>query len=116
VINERGTPDVRLISCVIPYIENPYALLEEIIAKKIPYLILDNTYFNPKQGDRLTIQKVPPIYYDASYPAWFLDYEKVKTLLSKKYEVLEEYENEQFLYFYGEKINYRGLLIRYAYS
>jgi putative methyltransferase (TIGR04325 family) len=108
----RGRHDVFLISAALPYFEKPYAFLEETMEKAFPYIIIDNTYFNPVPGDRLTIQKVHPYYYEASYPAWFLDYDKVKALLLKRYELVEEHTNDQFLYLYGEKINYRGFVMK----
>ncbi len=108
----RGRHDVLLLSCVLPYLEKPYSFLEETAAKAFPYIIIENTYFNPLPGDRLTIQKVPPFYYEATYPAWFLDYNNVKTLLLARYDLVEEYTNDQFLYLYGEKINYRGFIMK----
>ena len=111
-IAKKGKHQVLLISCVLPYLEKPYQFLEEIIKKDFPYIIVDNTYFNPKPADRLTVQHVPPFYYEASYPAWFLDYNKVRSVFMNKYDLVAEYMNEQFLYFYGEKINYRGFVMK----
>lgn len=105
-------PQVLLLSCVLPYLEEPFAFLKSLLAYDFPYIIIDNTYFNPEQDNRLTIQKVPPLYYEASYPAWFLDVGEVIKVLQPKYEVHEEYINEQFLYLYGEKINYKGMILR----
>lgn len=111
-IKERGPHDVFLASCVLPYLERPYEFLQQTIDKGFPYIIIENTYFNTEPGDRLTIQKVPPFYYKASYPAWFLDYDKVKALLFTRYELVEEYTNDTFLYLYGRKINYRGFVMQ----
>ncbi len=108
----RGRHDVFLISAALPYFEKPCDFLEETMERAFPYIIIDNTYFNPVPGDRLTIQKVHPYYYEASYPAWFLDYDKVKALLLKRYELVEEHINDQFLYLYGEKIDYRGFTMK----
>jgi putative methyltransferase (TIGR04325 family) len=109
---ETSPSQVLLLSCVLPYLDDPFTFLTEVMTYHFPYIIIDNTYFNPVKGNRLTIQKVPPLYYNASYPAWFLDYETIKTTLAVAYDVVEEYTNEQFLYLYGEKINYRGLLLK----
>jgi putative methyltransferase (TIGR04325 family) len=111
-MSENGEPDVLLISCVLPYIEKPFDLLKDIAGKKIPYIIVDNTYFNPRPANRLTIQKVPPVYYDAAYPAWFLDYNSVISVLGNTYDLVAEHTNEQFLYLYGEKIYYKGFLMQ----
>jgi putative methyltransferase (TIGR04325 family) len=107
-----NSPQVLLLSCVLSYLEEPLAFLKSLLAYDFHYIIIDNTYFNSDKGNRLTIQKVPPLYYEASYPAWFLDMEDVKKILDPKYEVHEEYTNEQFLYLYGEKINYKGMILR----
>lgn len=112
MIAAEGQPDVLLLSCVLPYVEDPYLFLNTLMQLKIPVLIVDDTYFNPASGDRLTIQKVPPIYYEASYPAWFLDHEKVKATVREHYTIETEYRNEQCLYLYGEKVDYRGFVSR----
>ncbi|MBC7904935.1 MAG: methyltransferase, TIGR04325 family [Gemmatimonadaceae bacterium] len=111
-VNASGLHNVFLISSALPYIEKPYDLINEITDKNFPYIIVDLTYFNPKPGDRITIQKVPPFYYDASYPAWFLDYDKVAAAFGNKYEMIAEFTNAEFLYLYGEKIDYRGFIMK----
>ena len=108
----RGLPDVLLLSCVLPYLESPYLVMEDLMRRNFPYIIIDDTYFNNQAGDRLTVQHVPPFYYEASYPAWFLDYEKLKRLLEKAYVAVAAYRNEQILYLDGERIFYRGLLLK----
>ncbi|MEO5684282.1 MAG: methyltransferase, TIGR04325 family [Chitinophagaceae bacterium] len=111
-ISSRGQHDVLLVSCVLPYIEKPLALLTEMASKNIPYIIIENTYFNPLPGNRLTIQKVPPVYYEASYPAWFLDYDEVVMALSQKYDLVTSYNNEQILYLDGELLPYKGFVMQ----
>jgi putative methyltransferase (TIGR04325 family) len=110
VIETKGVPDVLLMSCVLPYLENPYNFILEITNYNIPYIIIDNTFFNYSKGDRLTVQKVPPAIYDASYPSWFLDYTSVKNVLAPKYSIWEEFRNELSLYLDGVHVQYQGLL------
>jgi putative methyltransferase (TIGR04325 family) len=109
---KKGEHDVLLLSCVLPYLEKPYEFLEEIIPAGFKYIIIENTYFNPGKKDRLTIQKVSPSIYEASYPAWFLNYEKVRSILKEKYTVQQEYMNESFLYLDGKKVQYRGVIFK----
>jgi putative methyltransferase (TIGR04325 family) len=111
-IKEKGMPDVLLLGSVLPYLEDPYAMIKSLCEKNIPYIIVENTYFNDRPGDRLTVQKVPPIYYNASYPAWFLDYEQVKKAFQPHYAITTEYMNEQALYFYGRRISYQGFVAK----
>ncbi len=111
-IAARGTHDVLLLSCVLPYIEKPYELLAALAATQVPYIIIESTYFNTQPTNRLTIQKVPPVYYDAAYPAWFLDYNQVVQTLSNKYEMITEYANEQILYLDGQLVQYKGFIMQ----
>lgn len=107
----RGHHDVLLLSCVLPYIEKPYALLSKLVAARIPYIIVENTYFNPEPANRLTIQKVPPVYYDAAYPAWFLNYRQVTETFAGAYRLVNEYANEQILYLDGQLLQYKGFIM-----
>lgn len=107
----KGPHHVLLMSCVLPYIEKPFDLLKNLAGKNIPYIIIENTYFNTLPANRLTIQKVPPVFYDASYPAWFLNYDEVIMTLHEKYDMVAEYTNDQFLYLKGEKIMYKGFIM-----
>jgi putative methyltransferase (TIGR04325 family) len=85
-------PDTILLCSVIPYLEKPYELLQEVVANAFSYIILDRTYFLVSEADRLTVQKVPPQIYTASYPAWFLNREKFLRLLEPTYELVAEFE------------------------
>ncbi len=111
-IQTKGRHDILLLSCVLPYIEKPFDLVAALQANKFLYIIVENTYFNTGPGNRLTIQRVPPVYYDASYPAWFLNYKEVLEAFSSKYEIIAEYVNDQMLYLDGEKIPYRGFVMQ----
>ena len=111
-IAARGPHCVLLLSCVLPYIEKPFELLTGMADKNIPYIIIENTYFNPLPANRLTIQKVPPVYYEASYPAWFLNYDQVVMTLNKKYDMAAAYNNEQILYLDGERLHYKGFVMQ----
>lgn len=108
----RGPHDVVVLSCVLPYLEKPYELLATLAAREIPYIIVVDTYFNPVPGNRLTIQKVPPVYYEASYPAWFLDYNQVVTNLSVRYDLIASCKNEQILYLDGQLLPYKGFIMQ----
>jgi hypothetical protein len=50
----------------------------------IPHIIVDNTFFNYEDRERITIQNVPPSIYPASYPCWFLSYKKLVTAVADK--------------------------------
>jgi putative methyltransferase (TIGR04325 family) len=86
-------PDVILLSSVVQYLEKPYELLTELIYYGFDYIIFDRTAFVKEGGDRLTIQKVPPEIYPASYPAWFLSLDKFLSFFEEKYDLLLEFDS-----------------------
>lgn len=89
---QASRSNVLLISSTIQYIEDPYSLLEEILKNKFDIIIFDRTTFIEGK-DRLTVQKVPPRIYDASYPAWFLDKNKFLEKFKKDYRLVSEFDS-----------------------
>ena len=72
---KRSNPktDVLFLSSVIQYIDKPYNLLKLLLDVDPSIIIVDITTFTNLGRDIITIQKVPPVIYDASYPCWFFD-------------------------------------------
>jgi putative methyltransferase (TIGR04325 family) len=83
--------DAIILSGVLQYIETPYELIKRIIAKEFNFVIFDRTIFNNVNEDRLAIQKVDPAIYEASYPCWFLNKQKLQDLFSDKYILITEF-------------------------
>jgi putative methyltransferase (TIGR04325 family) len=88
----NNKPNVVLLSSVLSYIREPYELLSFIAQFNIQFLIIDRLLTVSAPTDRLTVQKVPPHIYKASYPAWFFSYEKVRGFIEGYFEIVEEYE------------------------
>ena len=88
----ENRPDAILFSGVIQYLEKPYTLLEEVLSFGFDFLVFDRTTFIESGEDRLTIQKVKPTIYKASYPAWFFSREKFLAFLSRDYELVAEFD------------------------
>jgi len=103
--------DLLVISCAIHYMEKPYELIKKILQFNIPHIIIDNTPFNYEERDRLTVQKVPPEIYTASYPCWFLDYDNVVAAFREKYTLLSEHYNDDTIELDGRIIHYEGFLL-----
>lgn len=81
--------DVVLLSGVLPYVENPYDLLGKVFSYQVPHIIIDRTPFLlAGNRDRLTVQKVPPSIYPASYPAWFFNKAKFLRFVEKRYRIV----------------------------
>lgn len=81
-----------LLSSVLPYLQEPHKLIDTLIGYEINYIIVDRTPFLLSgNSDRLTIQKVPPYIYEASYPAWFFNKAKFLEHFQKRYQIAAEF-------------------------
>ncbi|WP_158559757.1 MULTISPECIES: methyltransferase, TIGR04325 family [unclassified Herbaspirillum] len=77
------TPNFGLLSATLQYLEKPYQQLEEMLSLGLPYLLLDKTLAHRLGRDRLVVQHVPSWIYDASYPVWLLDADRLEKLFSQ---------------------------------
>lgn len=85
-------PETIVLSSVLPYLERPYALLQDVLNLNFTYIIVDRTPFLAKGKDRLTVQKVSPAIYEASYPVWFLSEMKFLDFLKNDYELVVDFD------------------------
>jgi putative methyltransferase (TIGR04325 family) len=85
-------PDAILFSSVLQYLEKPYDVLEKVLSLGFEFVLFDRTTFLEKGDDRITVQKVPPAIYEASYPAWFFNRGKFLDFFSRDYELMAEFE------------------------
>jgi putative methyltransferase (TIGR04325 family) len=90
---DHSRPNVILLSSVVQYLENPYIFLSKLLDFNFKYIIFDRTAFVLEGGDLLTVQKVPPEIYLASYPAWFLNQNKFLDIFLKKYDLIFEFDS-----------------------
>ena len=82
-----------LLSSVLPYLEKPHEFLYKVINKySFEYIIIDRTGFIKRNKDRITVQRVSPEIYNASYPCWFFNKEKMLRNFQVKYEKLIEWD------------------------
>jgi putative methyltransferase (TIGR04325 family) len=85
-------PNFILLSSVLQYLEDPYALLAQIKERRIPYLLLDRTPVIHGLPGRITVQTVPPQIYSASYPCRIFGYEELEQRLLQNYRLLAPFE------------------------
>lgn len=86
------SPNVLLLSSVLQYIEDPYAILNELFSHDFDVVIVDRTPFVYGSSERITLQVVPPSIYEASYPCRMMDEKKfVNFFADKGFTVLEEF-------------------------
>ena len=99
-----------LFSSVLQYLEKPYELLANILDKKIKYIIVTRTGFTKNKHDRITIQKVPKSYYDASYPCWiFSEFKFLDFLKQYGYELIYDFKDKYQLNIPSE---YKGCVFK----
>lgn len=89
-LKETGAKTI-LLSSSVQYLEDPYAFLEKIIRNDFEFIIFDRTTFL-KDSERITLQKVPPQIYPASYPAWFLNENKFLNIFKNKYNLIIDFD------------------------
>lgn len=91
---ECEKPTILLMSSVLQYLENPYKTLDHLLEYEFELIVMDRTAFSTKHKDMLTVQKVPKNIYEASYPCWFFDEEKLYQYFSSKgYRVIEVFDS-----------------------
>jgi putative methyltransferase (TIGR04325 family) len=83
--------NVVLLSSVLQYLEEPYSLLHKLKSLPIENIIIDRSPFVSGK-DRITIQKVWPRIYKASYPCWFFNEQKIITWLSTDFKLVLKFD------------------------
>jgi putative methyltransferase (TIGR04325 family) len=84
-----------LFSSTIQYLNEPYAVLKSIVDRKFEFIIFDRTYFLNRDlnKDRITVQRVSPTIYEASYPCWFFSQNKfMKFFEENGYSLIYKFE------------------------
>ena len=71
-----------LMSSVLQYLEQPDALLDELLGLDASHLLIDRTPMSTELVSRLCVQHVPPSIYRASYPCWVLSRPQLKARLA----------------------------------
>lgn len=111
ISNSEDNINAILFSSVLPYLEAPYDLLDEVFKYKIKYVIIDRTGFTLNDKERITVQKVPSSIYRASYPCrFFARASFLKFFENNGYELMYDFDAL-------DKVNipskYKGFVFRY---
>lgn len=85
-------PRVLLFGSVLQYLPAPYEHLARTLRHDFDVVLVDRTGFTTGQRDRITVQKVPPHIYPASYPSWFFSLERFKRAFAPHCELMAEWE------------------------
>jgi putative methyltransferase (TIGR04325 family) len=112
VFNDRGAGLVCLLGSVLPYVEYPYSLIDQIYRKKIEYIIIDRTMFvDIVDEDILTIQIVPECIVKAAYPAWFLSLKKFLSFIKNRYRIVFQWDAHYRMTLQGYTTMDKGYLL-----
>lgn len=101
-------PHIVLFESSLQYFPDPYAAVQDLMKYNIPFFFIDRIAFSPSDKDRLTIQKVPPAFYDASYPCWFPSKSKFMNLMNSRYSLLGSFESGFTLQLGLQEVKYEG--------
>ncbi|MBO9659996.1 MAG: methyltransferase, TIGR04325 family [Chitinophagaceae bacterium] len=85
--------DFVVLSSVVQYLPDPHTFLDELVSCGFDTILVDRTAFVNEGPDRLTVQRVWPSVYEASYPAWFFDREEFIAHFKKDYHLRASFEN-----------------------
>jgi putative methyltransferase (TIGR04325 family) len=88
------TPDIVLMSGVIQCLEDPYKLIDTFINYEFKYMVFDITAcFLSNESDRLTVQRVNPVIYQGSYPAWIFNESTFIKRFSPFYDLITDFKS-----------------------
>ena len=83
-VNDGKNINVALLLSVLPYLENPYAIIDEILQYHVKYIVIDETVFSTNDiEEKIVLQHVPEKIYKAVYPSHILNEKKLVDYFSK---------------------------------
>jgi len=87
-------PNCFISSSALPYIKNPFDILEKVfLSEQFEFILLDRISVINGDNDRITIQIVPADIYEAIYPCWFFSEDKLlKTFMNNRYNHIKTFE------------------------
>ncbi len=93
---KKMNPKLLVLSSVLQYLEDPFAIVDNFLEQDIPYIFIDRTAFTKSDNHQLTIQKVHPAIYPASYPAWFFNEQRFLAPFLTRYEIRAAFDNSDY--------------------
>lgn len=79
---EQHQPAVAVLSSVLQYLEEPFAVLDRLFDSPVTHIVIDRTTFWEGPRHRICVQTVDPSIYDASYPTWMFSVDRFREALS----------------------------------
>lgn len=85
--------DFVVLSSVVQYLPDPHRFLTELVSYGFDTILVDRTAFVNEGPDRITIQRVWPSIYEASYPAWFFEQNGFVSHFIKEYNLRASFDS-----------------------
>ena len=106
-------PNVVLLSSVLQYLKDPYAVLGELARRDVNLIIIDLAIFNNTQSNKIFLQNVPKSIYEASYPVHTLsESQLIKRLDSAGFELVVSFPSINFPALDGIDANFFGYIFK----
>lgn len=86
-----GPTQVILLSSVLSYLQDPHALVREVVKGRIPHVIVDRTPFIAGKRDRLAVQSAPREIGGGRYPCHLFNRDRLFAAFQADYELAEEW-------------------------
>jgi putative methyltransferase (TIGR04325 family) len=110
---QQAAPNVALLSSVLQYLPKPYHVLDELINSGVPYILIDRTPFGDHGTDFITVQRVPPSIYVASYPCWVFGKQSFLDRFRARYQVIAQFDSSDGnAIATGRKFTFGGMILR----
>lgn len=88
----KKRPNAALLSGVLQYVPEPYAVLDELMQSGLPMIVVDRTPFSDLDDDFITVQHVPKKIYPASYPCWVFSRARFQAYVAAHYKIMTAFE------------------------
>lgn len=88
-----ASPTLAYVSSVLPYLPDPWSILDEMTAGPFTHLLVDRTQFTDNTADRLTVQRVSGSICASSYPCRFFSRAAFLNRLSAQWEIMAEWDD-----------------------
>jgi putative methyltransferase (TIGR04325 family) len=86
-----GVASTLLCSSVLPYLEQPRALLDAAVRQRFRHVIIDRNSFATDGRQRIVVQQVPAALGGGSYPCWLFARDELLAPLAARYRLVSEW-------------------------
>jgi putative methyltransferase (TIGR04325 family) len=106
-------PNVVLLSSVLQYLEDPYAVLDELVDSSAEIILVDRTSFCEGDKDFVAVQKVGETIYRASYPIWIFSKDNFMNNSSESFDLVTEWLSpEGYVEFSSRRFSFNGMVMQ----